>query len=151
MNKSSRFNIFHPATLEDFFDGFMYVITSKECNICPCTHTIHLPISISSGRLQNQMNGVQTEEVQLAIGIPKIQLSEDTLFMKNMLLYFFEVATTSFMDNIEENMSRGSRPAKENPSSLGIGPARCRELQLRLQCSAMSLPSLQNKPGLPTT
>lgn len=66
VNKSS-FQIFHSATLQDFFDGPMYVITSKEWNICTCTHAIHLSISISSCRLENQMNGVQREEGQLAI------------------------------------------------------------------------------------
>lgn len=77
----------------------------------------------------------------LLFGIPKILISEDTLFMKNMLLYFFEVATTRFMDNIKENMSRGSSTAKENHPSLRIGPPQFRELQLHLHCSAMILPS----------
>lgn len=67
MNKCSSFQIFYSATLEDFFDGLTYVITSKECNICTCTHTIHLSISISSCRLENQMNGVQREEGQHAV------------------------------------------------------------------------------------
>lgn len=60
--------------------------------------------------------------------------------MKNMLLlYFFEVATTRFMDNIKENMSRRSSTAKENHPSLRIGPTQFRELQFHLQCSAMIL------------
>ena len=55
------------ATLKDFFDGLVYVITSEECSICTCTHTTHLSISISSCRLANQMNGVQREEGQLVV------------------------------------------------------------------------------------
>lgn len=73
MNKSSSFQMFHSATLEDFFDSAVYVITSKEYNVCTCTHTIHLSISISSCRLENQMNGVQREEGQLAIWNSKDQ------------------------------------------------------------------------------
>lgn len=138
VNKSS-FQIFHSATLQDFFDGPMYVITSKEWNICTCTHAIHLSISISSCRLENQMNGVQREEGQLAICSSKDRCSIRgcSIYETHAPLFFFSI-TTRFMDNVKENASRGSSTAEENHRCLRMGLTTqfSLYLQLHLQCSA---------------
>lgn len=89
MNKSSRFHIFYSATSEDFFDDPVYVIAFKECNICPCTHTIHLLIFLSSWRLEHQMNGVQREEVQLAIWNSKDQYIRGYCIYEKHVPWFF--------------------------------------------------------------
>lgn len=90
----------------------------------------------------------------MLFGIPKISISEDTVFMKNTFLYFFffEVATTRFTDNIKENASSGSSTAKENHPSLRRGLP----TQFSLYCSVPSVLSndpasvLQDKLGLPS-
>lgn len=53
------------------------------------------------------------KRASLLFGIPKSSISEDALFKKHVLLYFFEVATTRFMDNVKDNASRSSSSAEE--------------------------------------
>lgn len=78
----------------------------------------------------------------MLFGISKISISEDALFMKHMLLYFFEVATTRFMDNVKEKASKGSSTAEENHPNLkkGLTTQFSRQLQLHLQCPANDPP-----------
>lgn len=55
------------------------------------------------------------KRASLLFGIPKISISEDALSKKHMLLYFFKVATTKFMDNVKGNASRSLSSAEEKP------------------------------------
>ena len=72
----------------------------------------------------------------MLFGISKISISEDALFMKHMLLYFFEVATTRFMDNVKEKASKRSSTAEENHPNLrkGLTTQFSRQLHLHFQC-----------------
>ena len=55
------------------------------------------------------------KRASLLFGIPKISISEDALFMKHTLLYFFEVVTTKFTDSVKENANKGSSLLKKPP------------------------------------
>ena len=73
------------------------------------------------------------KRASLLFGIPKISISEDALFMKHTLLYFFEVVTAKFTDSVKENASKGSRVLKKPPKLEGRPHGQFRlQQQLRL-------------------